>query len=78
MQGAETVTNVGEYIVQHESGYEAGEYLTDYVDYARLGEYIVAERDGEFLGGAFVCMEDGCDYRQIMGIESHDIELGGM
>lgn len=76
MQGAETVADVGEYIVQHEAGYEAGDNLTDYVDYAGLGEYIVAERDGEFLGGAFVCMEDGCDYRQIMGTDSHDIEIG--
>lgn len=78
MQGAETVTDVGEYIVQHESGYEAGEYLTDYIDYAGLGEYIVAERDGEFMGGVFVCMEDGCSYEQIMGCKSPDMNFGGM
>lgn len=77
MQGAETATDVGEYIVQHEAGYEAGENLTDFVDYTGLGEYIEAERDGQFMGGAFVCMEDGCDYIQIMGTESHEIEMGG-
>lgn len=76
--GAKTYADVAEYIVQHESGYEAGENLTYYVDYAGLGEYIVAERDGLFIGGAFVCMADGCSYEQIMGRDNPDMEMGGM
>lgn len=78
IKGAETPADVGEYITQHENGYEAGEYLRDFLDYQKLGEYIAEEREGEFIYGSFVCMEDGCDAMEILHEKRNEIELGGM
>ena len=78
IKGAETPADVGEYITQHELSYEAGEDLVDFIDYHKLGEFIMQERNGEFLYGSFVCMEDGCDLAHIMGGNPHEIEMGGM
>ena len=70
--------DVGEYVTQHEHGYEAGEYLRDFLDYHKLGEYITQEREGEFMYGSFVCMEEGCDVMKILHEKRNEIELGGM
>ena len=78
IQGAETPADVGEYVTQHEHGYEAGEYLRDFLDYYKLGEYIMQEREGEFMYDSFVCMEDGCDVMEILHEKSNEIEFGGM
>lgn len=78
IKGAETPADVGEYITQHENGYEAGEYLRDFLDYQKLGEYISGERDGQFMYGGFICMEDGCDVMGILHEKHNEIELGGM
>ena len=78
IKGAKTPADVGEYITQHENGYEAGEYLRDFLDYQKLGEYIAGERDGQFIYGSFVCMEDGCDVMEILHENNHEIEFGGM
>ena len=78
IKGAETHTDVGEYVTQYENGYEAGENLRDFLDYQKLGEYIAGERDGQFLYGSFVCMEDGCDVMEILHVKRNEIELGGM
>lgn len=78
IKGAETPADVGEYITQHELSYEAGEDLVDFIDYHKLGEFIMQERNGEFLYGSFVCMEDGCDFEVILHEQDHEIELGGM
>lgn len=78
IKGAETPADVGEYITQHESGYEAGEYLRDFLDYQKLGESIAGERDGEFIYGSFICMEDGCDVMEILHEKRNEMEYGGM
>lgn len=78
IKGAETAADVGEYITQHEIGYEVGENMPDFVDYSKLGEYIKQERDGVFMGSCFVCMEACSDFQQIMGEKAHEIEFGGM
>ena len=78
IKGAETYADVGEYITQHEEGYEVGENMPDFVDYSKLGEFIMQEREGEFMGGCFVCMEDGCDYSLIMDEKPHTMEMEGM
>ncbi len=78
IKGAKTPADVGEYITQHENGYEAGEYLRDFLDYQKLGEYIAGERDGQFIYGSFVCMGDGCDVMEILHENNHEIEFGGM
>lgn len=78
IKGAENYADVGEYVTRHELGYEVGENMPDFVNYPKLGEYIMQERDGEFMGGCFVCMEAGCDYTQVMGDNHQEIEFGGM
>lgn len=78
IKGAETSVDVGEYITQHELGYEVGENMSDFVNYSKLGEYIKQERDGVFMGSCFVCMEACSDFQQIMGEKAHEIEFGGM
>lgn len=78
IKGVETPADVGEYITQHENGYEAGEHLRDFLDYHKLGEYIAGERDGQFMYGSFVCMEDGCDVMEILHEKHNEIEYGGM
>ena len=76
IKGAETYADVGEYITQHEEGYEVGENMPDFVDYSKLGEFIKQEREGEFIGYCFVCMEDGCDAMEILHEKRNEIELG--
>ena len=78
MDGAETCADVGEYITQHEPGYQIGEYIEDFVDFNKLGKYIVDERDGKFMGSCFICMKDNCDLEQIMWDAPEGIEFGGM
>ena len=78
MDGAETCADVGEYITQHEPGYQIGEYIEDFVDFNKLGKYIVDERDGKFMGSCFICMKDNCDLEQIMWNAPEGIEFGGM
>lgn len=78
IKGAQMPADVGEYVTQHEYGYEAGEYLWDFLDYHKLGEYITQEREGEFMYGSFVCMEEGCDVVKILHEKRNEIELGGM
>ena len=78
IDGAQTYTDVGEYVTRNEIGYEVGEAMSDFVDYSKLGEYITQERDGQFIDGCFVCMEAGCDYTQIMGEKPHNMEMEGM
>ena len=78
IKGAQTPAGVGEYVTQHEHGYEAGEYLRDFLDYHKLGEYFIQEREGEFMTGSFVCMEEGCDVVKILHEKRNEIELGGM
>ena len=78
IKGAQTPADVGEYVTQHEYGYEAGEYLRDFLDYHKLGEYFIQEREGEFMTGSFVCMEEGCDVVKILHEKRNEIELGGM
>ena len=70
--------SVGEYVTRQEHGYEAGEYLRDFLDYHKLGEYFIQEREGEFMTGSFVCMEEGCDVVKILHEKRNEIELGGM
>lgn len=69
---------LGEYITQHEIGYEVGENMPDFVDYSKLGEFIMQEREGEFMGGCFVCMEESSYYTQIMGEKPHTMEMEGI
>lgn len=78
IKGAETNADVGEYITQHEIGYEVGENMPDFVDYSKLGEFIIQEREGEFMDDCFVCMEDGCDVIEILDEKRDEIEFGGM
>ena len=78
LKGAETYADVGEYITHHELEYAVGENMPDFVDYSKLGEFIMQERNGEFMGGCFVCMEAGCDYTQIMSEKPHSMEMEGM
>lgn len=78
IEDAETPADVGEYVTQHKLSYKAGEDLVDYIDYQKLGEYFMQEHDGEFLYGSFVCMEDGCDFVQIMGGKRHEMGMWGM
>ncbi|WP_322199220.1 hypothetical protein [Acutalibacter intestini] len=77
MDEAQNYTDVGEYIAQHERGYQIGEYMDDFADYSKLGEYIARERDGMFMGSCFICMEDRCDLETILHGSSLEIELGG-
>ena len=78
IKGAQTPAGVGEYVTRQEHGYEAGEYLRDFLDYHKLGEYFIQEREGEFMTGSFVCMEEGCDVVKILHEKRNEIELGGM
>ena len=78
IQDAKTSIDVGKYVALNEPGFEAGDELEDFIDYQKLGEYIVKSRDGQFLYDGFVCMEDSCDYTQIMGENPHDMEMEGM
>lgn len=78
IKGAETYVDVGKYITQHELEYAVGENMPDFVNYSKLGEFIMQERQGEFMGGCFVCMEEGSDYKQIMGEKSHTLEMEGI
>lgn len=78
IKGAETYVDVGEYITQHEMAYAVGENMPDFVNYSKLGEFIMQERDGQFMGGCFVCMEDGSDFAHIMSENRQEIEFGGM
>lgn len=78
IKGAETYVDVGEYITQHELEYAVGENMPDFVNYSKLGEYITQERDGQFIDGCFVCMEDGCDVIEILNEKRDEIEFGGM
>ena len=48
------------------------------MNYSKLGEYITQERDGQFIDGCFVCMEDGCDVIEILNEKRDEIEFGGM
>lgn len=75
---AKTSIDVGKYVALNEPGFEAGDELEDFIDYQKLGEYIVKSRDGQFLYDGFICMEDGCDYTQIMGEKPHNMEMEGM
>lgn len=78
IKGAETYVDVGEYITQHEMAYAVGENMADFVNYSKLGEFIMQERDGQFMGGCFVCMEDGSDFAHIMSENRQEIDFGGM
>lgn len=78
IKGAQTPADLGEYVTQHEIGYEVGENMPDFVDYSKLGEFIIQEREGEFMYGSFVCMEEGCDVMKILHEKRNEIELGGM
>jgi len=76
--GAETAADVAEYFMQHEDGYRVDEYARDFLDFQKMGEYLIAERDGQFLGRAFVCMEENRSFERVMGRESQSMEFGGM
>lgn len=73
--GAETAVDVAEYFMQHEDGYRVDEYARDYVDFQKMGEYLITERDGQFVSGGFVCMEENCSFERIMGRESPGMEM---
>ena len=75
---AENVMEVGEHFVLYDEMYKAAPEVLAFIDTQALGEYLIQERDGKFISGGFVCMEQGCSYEQIMGNGSPKMELGGM
>jgi len=80
IKGAETLEEVAQHFLIQDKFYKAAPEVWDFINIEALGEHLMAERDGQFVGSAFVCMEDGCTFEEIMGDNSHNqnMEFGGM
>ena len=72
-----TDADISEYFIDHHSEYSTSPELYDFINFDALGEYLRQDRDGEFIEGGFVCMDNGCSLQHILGETQQDMTMGG-
>ena len=73
----QTNADIGEYFTDHDPEYEVPPGLYDFIDFDALGKYLREDRDGGFVAGGFVCMENGCSLQHILGETQQGMAMGG-
>ena len=77
IEGVESDTEVGEYLVDNDSDYECSDNLRDFINYEELGERYRIDCNGEYINEGFVYIPSG---RRLEDIIDKDIGIsfGGM
>ena len=77
IEGVESDTEVGEYLVDNDSDYECSDNLRDFINYEELGERYRIDCNGEYINDGFVYIPSG---RRLEDIIDKDmgISFGGM
>lgn len=77
IEGVESDTEVGEYLVDNDSDYECSDNLRDFINYEELGERYRIDCNGEYINEGFVYIPSG---RRLEDIIDKDmgISFGGM
>ena len=77
IEGVESDTEVGEYLVDNDSDYECSDNLRDFINYEELGERYRIDCNGEYINEGFVYIPSG---RRLENIIDKDMGMsfGGM
>lgn len=73
----QTNADIGEYFTDHDPEYEVPPGLYDFIDFDALGEYLREDRDGGFVAGGFVCVDNGCSLKHILDETRQGMTMGG-